>query len=358
MYYSAKNWAYQQPTYFAELEALQRHVDWARSLFLITSWMLVVGLGLGAAKSVLAAMFSSSDPEKPSRVEGVAWDRMVALSFGLLGVAILARLSHGHAELQFNERVFGYYQTHLTVDGPPPLPEALRLDAHLWTQTSGEYHAIARQTYRQAQDMLLAIAERPRLGLPLAVVMDIDETVIDNGFYNYTRARRGLGFDERSWDEYLVRDVEEMELVPGAAEFIHAMRDASVMVVFISNRPASRERETWEALERNGIQPGSFGFEMHLATPGESAKSPRRAEVRRRYDVIGWIGDQLSDFPIEDLSSSPHERWTRVCDQEVLNQLGVTWFVLPNPLYGDWSTGLEWTNAPWYYETSDFSATC
>ena len=66
-------------------------------------------------------------------------------------------------------------------DAPPPNPQERGLDANLWMQTSGEYRACCLQTYRFAAERLRDKLKRTTPeGKPLAVVMDLDETVLDD----------------------------------------------------------------------------------------------------------------------------------------------------------------------------------
>lgn len=367
MYYTAKNWTYQQPTYFAELEGLQRRIDWSRSLFLISTWIIPVALLLVSVKlalwMVLRIAWLARPRLRPENVNdfmlsGVAVDRLNVLLIVALGIAYFSRIAHHQSELQFNERAFGYYASHLDASQATSVSDRLRLDGSLWVQTSGEYHALARQTYATATaEILSRLPSRAPGGRPLAVVLDLDETVIDNGFYNYERAVRGEGFDPDSWDQWLRLHIDDMEAVPGAREFIAAMRAVDIAVIFISNRPASRERETWEALAAVAGVEQAPGVEMYLQDGG-SDKSLRRAAVLATYDVVGWIGDQLSDFPFEDLAPDPEARWANVCSPEFLSQFGTMWFLLPNPIYGNWLDLLDPGSSIRYYRSDNFSADC
>jgi hypothetical protein len=99
---------------------------------------------------------------------------------------------------------------------PPPtapvvvaVPANDNLNAVLWQQGSVEYRLIAGQTYRSALAMLdkaiktpdwdaLPQGERegsPR-GLPYAVIVDVDETVLDNSIYQARLVASGKSYDE------------------------------------------------------------------------------------------------------------------------------------------------------------------
>src|SRR5687767_3909483 len=76
------------------------------------------------------------------------------------------------------------------------------LNAVLWMQTALEYEATALQAYRLGQIQLDAALKEPRwtaaieqpgdaAGLPPAVILDIDETVLDNSYYQARLVRDG-----------------------------------------------------------------------------------------------------------------------------------------------------------------------
>src|SRR5205085_1146217 len=66
-------------------------------------------------------------------------------------------------------------------NGPRQGPSERNLDASLWLQTAGEYRALCLQTYRTAGEHLLRKrAAQPKGDAPPAVIMDLDETVLDN----------------------------------------------------------------------------------------------------------------------------------------------------------------------------------
>ncbi|MFB6240663.1 MAG: HAD family acid phosphatase, partial [Gemmatimonadota bacterium] len=107
-------------------------------------------------------------------------------------------------------------------------PALADLDATLWTQVSAEYRGASIQAYRTARRQLVKALddttwtaaleqEEPYGGKPPAVILDVDETVLDNSAYQARLIRRGEGFGSESWDRW-VREARA-PAVPGALRF-------------------------------------------------------------------------------------------------------------------------------------------
>jgi acid phosphatase len=79
---------------------------------------------------------------------------------------------------------------------------------------------------------------------------------------------------------------------------------------------------------------------------GSSDKSARREAIIAKYNVLLWFGDNLRDFSETfvapkvasqspaDLLRGIAERNARVDDADC--HWGIDWFVIPNPVYGEW----------------------
>lgn len=179
-------------------------------------------------------------------------------------------------------------------------------------------------------------------GEPKAVVLDLDETVIDNGPFQAYLIKRNLPYSDQRWSDWLSEHCEEMKLVPGASAFLQGVRELGLEVIYISNRPDRLKDKTEDALKRLGA---AVHKELLLQKDREN-KVDRRRDVEERYDVVAYFGDNLSDFPGEfeldsraDLkddasrASALKRRLNRVAESD--EHWGKDWFVLPNPVYGD-----------------------
>lgn len=228
------------------------------------------------------------------------------------------------------------------------------LNAVLWVQRSAEYRATTLQTYRAAAAQLdaaladpgwdaLVAAEREGRGpgLKPAVVLDIDETVLDNSPYQARLVRDGAEYADPSWDAWV--EERKARALPGVVDFARAANARGITLVYISNRAVHLGQATLDNLRAEGLPVDGDDVFLGLGTvvPGceqhGSEKDCRRRLASRKYRVLMQFGDQLGDFlKIED--NSPAGR------QALLDRhgdwFGNRWWMLPNPTYGSWEPAL------------------
>ena len=224
------------------------------------------------------------------------------------------------------------------------------LDATLWVQTSAEYRAVAKQTYRAAGANLVRAVRDPKWtaaleqegtdtsALPPAVVLDLDETVLDNSAYQAQLIGAGKTFSDETWQAWVKE--ARAGAVPGAVEFLKMAAALGVEAVFITNRvcdPGSAEDATVQVLRAHGIL---FQTANLMCKQGGSDKSARRLAAAAKYRLVMLFGDDLRDFVTltkeKDTldgrldAASARDYW-----------LGERWFVLANPMYGSWESTLS-----------------
>jgi len=227
------------------------------------------------------------------------------------------------------------------------------LYATAWMQTAAEYEASTLQTYRAAGRALeralrnggrsaLVSDRRPPEGTaerPPAVVLDVDETVLDNSLYQARLVREGRSYEPESWAAW-VREAAARP-VPGALEFAHEAARRGVSLFYVTNRDHELEEPTRRNLERLGFP--LDGERDVLLTEGErpewgSDKTARRAEIARTHRILLLVGDNLGDFvAVPDTTPEARRRIAR----EHAGRWGREWIVLPNPAYGDWQQALQ-----------------
>lgn len=223
------------------------------------------------------------------------------------------------------------------------------LDGILWMQTSAEYEALCRMIYKAAAEALERGLADPNwtaaleqasdfASLPPAVVLDIDETVLDNTPYEAMMALEGRGRDPKAWDDWVAKT--DAMPIPGAAEFLAALKKKSVVIFYITNREASEEKETIANLIQLGlpVDPSGDTVLSKNEQPGwDSDKSSRRVLVATTHRIILLIGDNLGDF-VSNVRVPLEKR--RDIMLKHINMWGSQWFVLPNPLYGSWEKAI------------------
>ncbi|UZK66156.1 HAD family acid phosphatase [Sphingomonas sp. M1-B02] len=172
---------------------------------------------------------------------------------------------------------------------------------------------------------------------PLALVLDVDETVLLNLGYEADAAVRGSGFDAARWARWEATGADKVAAVPGAAETLAAARREGITVIFNSNRSAATAAQTQAALERAGLGPAKLFDTLWLRGEGEpGGKDARRARIAQRYCIVAMAGDQLGDF--SDLFNDPElgirARRNSASETMIAPLWGAGWFLLPNPVYG------------------------
>ena len=206
------------------------------------------------------------------------------------------------------------------------IPEAIR-----WVRASAEHRALFLQVYREATERV----EQEAASLPRGtwgVVLDADETVIDNSAYDVERIEKRLPFDAASWRAWTVR--REAAPLPGAAAFLDRVRALGGRIAIVTNRTESECPDTEANFRADGLP-----FDVMLCKPdsGNGDKNPRFEEVIRGttpaglppLHVVAFLGDNILDFP--GLSQAIAKE-----GDAAFAAFGGRFFLLPNPMYGSW----------------------
>lgn len=269
------------------------------------------------------------------------------------------------------------------------LPAHDNLDAVAWMQTATEWQALSRQAFRAAErsvddavehlklleslnpepesppsalisNTYRAAAERQKRWNalvpaerthdaphePLAVVVDVDETVLDNTPYQARQIRdAGPGFDDASWSAWVHE--RRARPLPGAVEFARSVDAKGVTMFYVTNRSAADREATVDNLRAAGFplpQDGATVMVVDESRGWTSDKASRRREIDRTHRVVVMLGDNLGDFlggiSVDNARRAalvaPHESWW-----------GERWFMLPNPAYGSWESAItRWCADP------------
>ncbi|HEX8525566.1 HAD family acid phosphatase [Allosphingosinicella sp.] len=234
----------------------------------------------------------------------------------------------------------------------PQVPAAMQ-----WLYGSGEGAAASVQTYRAfAAHVLAAVRTRPSEsvilengstlaeprfvpcgGKPLAVVLDVDETAIQNLGFEHDEARRGRSDRDALRRSHLTA-AAAVAPMPGAVEAVRAARAAGVTAIFVSNRLVEASSGTEAALANAGLGPARSGETLFLKTDeaSGSGKDERRTAIAQRYCVVAMAGDQLGDF--SDLFNvrglAVRDRRRAASEGRLAAMWGAGWFMLSNPVYG------------------------
>lgn len=230
---------------------------------------------------------------------------------------------------------------------PEPAPCRLSdatINATLWMQTSAEYKAITREIYAAATRTLdeaiadktwSAATEQTKLEatMPPAVILDLDETVLDTSGHQTLVIRNAGGFSEDDWHEWAMHDASNV--IAAAKDFLLAAQKKGVAIFYVTNRIKTEEEPLRATLTRLGLPLTNDNLLVRGARDewNSSDKTPRRAFVASKYRVIMLFGDDLNDFAPAN-GTTLAERDAIVAAHA--NDWGRKWYAIPNPMYGSW----------------------
>ncbi|WP_343464438.1 5'-nucleotidase, lipoprotein e(P4) family [Pantoea sp.] len=202
-----------------------------------------------------------------------------------------------------------------------------------WFQQSGEYEALTWQAFNSAR---MAFDAAPSLaGKPKAVIVDLDETMIDNSAYSAWQAKNAQPFSAKTWSVWT--HARQARAVPGAVEFARYVNSHGGTVFYVSNR----DKQDYAATVDNLNQLGFSGVSEHTVrlSTGNSNKQERFDAVKNAgYNVVLYVGDNLNDFGGATWHQGNAQR--RAFVEQNHQRFGTQFIVLPNPLYGDWESGM------------------
>lgn len=210
----------------------------------------------------------------------------------------------------------------------------------LYQQKAAEYRALCYQAYNLAR-MSLETDEKNKKKLPKverkmprAVVVDIDETVLDNSPAQARLVKNRQQFDLKNW--YAWGEMRSAKAVPGAVEFARFAASKNVKIFYVSNRDEAQKQATMDNLKSAGFP--DIGTENVLLRDKESTKEPRRQLISQKYRIVILIGDNLNDLSNVFEKKSVAERFDEVDKTREL--YGTKFIVLPNAMYGDWESAI------------------
>lgn len=210
-----------------------------------------------------------------------------------------------------------------------PSPERDWTNAVLWQQYSGEYRALAFQAYNFARLSLKEALWEQANGKPNCVIVDADETIIDNSRFQGYEIKNGASYVPSHWTAWTAKAMADT--VPGALSFLKFAASKNVETFYITNRDEADKKGTIENLKRLGFP---YVDEAHILLKGTTSdKQERRNKVLEKYNVLLLCGDNLSDF-----SNVFYREGKDTKEQVDVHQhlFGTKFIVLPNPMYGDW----------------------
>lgn len=200
-----------------------------------------------------------------------------------------------------------------------------------WSRVSAEHRAIYLETYRSASQRLAALSKGRAAGT-WGVILDADETVLDNSEYEVDRIPFGGSFDAKAWTAWVV--AARAPALPGAVAFTTGVQRLGGKVVIVSNRDDAEC-----AVTRDNLRSAAVAADLVLCKTTTDDKNPRFEAVQNgsaapgfpAIAVLEWIGDNIQDFPhlSQSIRNEPDGAFSR---------FGESFFALPNVMYGSWQS--------------------
>ncbi|WP_040975514.1 5'-nucleotidase, lipoprotein e(P4) family [Necropsobacter massiliensis] len=219
------------------------------------------------------------------------------------------------------------------IEGDAQLQEQAVLGLN-WVQQSGEYQALAYQAFNIAK--VAFDNAKVSKGKKKAVVVDLDETMVDNSAYAGWQVKNGKAFDGADWTRWV--EARQTGAIAGAVEFNNYVNAHGGKMFYVSNRKDESEKAgTVDDMKKLGFT--GVSDETLYLKKDKSNKSVRFAEIEQQgYEIVLYIGDNLNDFGDATYRKSNAER--RAFVDQNSKAFGKKFIVLPNPNYGDWEGGL------------------
>ena len=217
-----------------------------------------------------------------------------------------------------------------------------QVGAVLYMQKAAEYRALAYQAFNLAKMNLDADFDKKNVKklpqaerkLRRAVVVDVDETVLDNSPAQALQIKNNLPFVPSNWTNWV--NMRKAKAIPGAVDFLNYAASKNVRVFYVTNRNEAEKQATIDNLKAVGFP--DVSAETVLVRATESGKEARRQAIAQKYRIVLLMGDNLNDLSNVFERKSVADRFAEV--DKTRQMFGAKFIVLPNAMYGDWESAI------------------
>jgi 5'-nucleotidase (lipoprotein e(P4) family) len=211
-----------------------------------------------------------------------------------------------------------------------PIDEGLK-----WYRRSAERRAMTIQNFGLAMAKLDA---KVAAGVPSnwAVVLDVDETTLNNSAYQQARLDLGVGYSPGSWTTWV--NAKAATAIDGAVPFVAEVKSLGGTVALVTNRKAANEcAQTEDNLHATG-----FTYDVILCQVDVSDKNPRFQALAAgtakpgfaAVQAVMYVGDNIQDFPM--LTQEIRKQ-----DASAFAKFGSDYILIPNPMYGSFDKNVD-----------------
>ncbi len=212
----------------------------------------------------------------------------------------------------------------------------------LYMQTAAEYRALAYQAFNWAKVTLDADFDKKNVKKlpkaeqkkPRAIVVDVDETVLDNSPQQATAIKLRRAFNPKDWQNWC--NLRTAKPIAGAVEFLQYANAKGVKVFYVTNREQPERAATLDNLKSAGFP--DVTDETVVTKTDTSSKEKRRADIEAKYRIVILIGDNLNDHAQQFEKKSIADRFAET--DKAKQFWGTKFIVLPNAMYGEWESAI------------------
>jgi 5'-nucleotidase (lipoprotein e(P4) family) len=235
-----------------------------------------------------------------------------------------------------------YFVTNQTTAQQPIADNEYQVSGTLYMQHAAEYRALCYQAFNWAK-LTLEIDEKNKKKLPKierkkprAIVVDIDETVLDNSPAQAYGIKNRKSFNDQDWTDWV--NMKKAKAIPGGVEFLNYANSKGVAIYYVSNRDDGVHTQgTIENLKATGY-PNVSKETLLLRVNKVSSKDERRKFIEKTHRIVILMGDNLNDMATQFEKKSIVDRFAET--DKVKNDWGTKFIALPNAMYGDWEAAI------------------
>lgn len=220
-----------------------------------------------------------------------------------------------------------------SVPDSPAVPNDFFINAALYNYYTAEYKALAYQAFNSASDYLELLKLKKTRDTKMAIVLDIDETLLDNSPYQARLYEINSSYDTL-WNVWCNMAIAKP--VPGAVEFLNFADSLGYNIFYVSNR---KHKPVYRSTLKNLLDAGfpqADSSHIHLRTDSNS-KQARRELIEKNYDIVMLVGDNIADF-YEDTDN--YAARDSIVEANKAH-FGRRFVALPNAIYGNWLNSLQ-----------------
>lgn len=212
----------------------------------------------------------------------------------------------------------------------------------LYMQKAAEYRSLAYQAFNLARLRLDADLDKKNVkklpkaerSMPRAIVVDIDETILDNSPAQAYSIANNAPFNLKDW--YAWGEMRKAKAIPGAVAFLNYAVSKGARIFYVSNRDEVQKQATIDNLKSVGLT--DVGNDNVILRAGESSKEARRTSIAKTHRIVMLMGDNLDDFSNVFEKKPIAERFAET--DKARENFGRNFIVLPNAMYGTWENAI------------------